>query len=387
MSGRKVFLIIDGASDDPIDQLHGKTPLEAAYKPNIDRLAKIGEAGQLWTIPDGLIPGSDVANLMLLGYDPTEFYTGRGPLEAASMNIELCEGDIAFRVNTVSISDDNRMKDYSAGHISTEESRKIIESMKPLVDSLGGMLYPGVQYRHLMRRRDGFEIRTFPPHDFIGTPIAELMPGGVIGEIVNESRKLLINHPVNIRRRENGKNTADALWPWGQGRAVKLPTLRERYEAKGSLISAVDLIRGIGVLAGFRILKVPGITGYFDTNYRGKGEFAVDALKSVDDVVVIHVEATDEAGHEGEIDEKVKAIEAVDKEIVGKLLEEISDLAIAITPDHPTYLKTGKHGSSPVPFLFADTTKPVRGPELYCERTSLVKPIKGSILFDRLMNA
>ncbi len=383
--GRKVLLILDGASDDPVDELGGRTPLDAAATPQMDFLAQRGVVGWAQTVPPEFTAASDVANLTLLGHDPRGIYTGRGPLEAAAMGIELAEGELAFRVNTISITDDDRMKDYSAGHITTEEAAAVIESCKPIIAANGGTLYAGVQYRHLMRRWDGLDAGSFPPHDNIGRPLAEMKPGGALGRIVDETRVLLRDHPVNVKRRAAGKNTVDALWPWGQGKGVKLRTIQEIYGSSGSLVSAVDLIRGIGVLAGFRILHVPGITGFYDTNYAGKAEHAIAALKGGDDVVVIHVESPDEAGHAGDAQEKVRAIEAIDREIVARLVREIPDLAIAVAPDHATFVKTRVHGSGPVPYLIADLNHPLKGPAGYAEKYAKGEPIAGIKPFRRLM--
>ncbi len=383
--GRKVLLILDGASDDPVPALGGKTPLEAAATPHLDALAQQGEVGLAQTVPPEFTAASDVANLMLLGHDPRGIYTGRGPLEAAAMGIALTPGEIAFRVNTISITDDERMKDYSAGHITTDEAREIVLSCRELIESTGGRVYPGVQYRHLMVRTDCLEATSYPPHDNIGRPIVEMRPTGALGRIFEGSREILREHPVNVRRRAAGKHTADALWPWGQGRAVALPSIREQHGAEGVLVSGVDLIRGIGVLAGFRILQVPGITGYHDTNYAGKAEYSIAELRKGADVAVIHVESPDEAGHEKDPPTKVRAIEAIDREIVARLVAEIPDLAIVAVPDHSTYVGTGKHGAGPVPYLFCDRRSPRRGPSSYSERTAAGEPVVGSAPFLRLM--
>lgn len=383
--GRKVLLILDGASDEPVEDLGGRTPLDAAATPNMDALARIGVVGWAQTVPAEFTAASDVANLMLLGHDPRGIYTGRGPLEAAAMGIKMEKGELAFRVNTISITDDGKMKDYSAGHITTEEAAAVIESCKPIIASNGGTLYAGVQYRHLMRRWDGLEEKSYPPHDNIGRSIEEMKPCGALGRIVDETRAFLKGHPINLKRRAAGKNAVDALWPWGQGKSVKLATLHETYGARGSLVSAVDLIRGIGVLAGFRILNVPGITGYYDTNYAGKAEHAIEALKSGDDVVVVHVESPDEAGHAGDAKEKVRAIENIDREIVGRLVREIPNMAIAIAPDHATFVRTRMHGSGPVPYLIADLAHPFKGPDGYAEKFAKGEPILGTKPFRRIM--
>lgn len=383
--GRKVLLILDGAADNPVASLEGRTPLEAAYTPFLDALAAKGEVGLTLTVPPEFTAASDVANLMLLGHDPHGLYTGRGPLEAAAMGVKMAAGEIAFRVNTVSLTDDGRMKDYSAGHISTEEAHEIVLACKELIESTGGRVYPGVQYRHLMVHQDGLEASSYPPHDNIGRLIVEMRPTGTPGKIFEESQKILRDHPVNVKRRAAGKNTADALWPWGQGRAIQLPSIRDQFGADGVLVSAVDLIRGLGVLAGFRILSVPGITGYHDTNYAGKATASIAALKAGADVAVIHVESPDEAGHEKDAAMKVQAIEAIDREIVGRLVAEIPDLAIVAVPDHATHVATGLHGAGPVPWLFADLKNPMKGPAGYAERFASGPILNGSAPFQRLM--
>lgn len=383
--GRKVLLILDGAADDPVAELEGKTPLEAAATPNLDALAREGEVGLAQTVPAEFTAASDVANLMLLGHDPRGVYTGRGPLEAAAMGVDLAPGEIAFRVNTISLTEDGRMKDYSAGHISTDEAREVVLACRELIEATGGRIYPGVQYRHLMVRADGLEATSYPPHDNIGRPIVEMRPIGELGRIFEESQAILRDHPVNVRRRAAGKNTADALWPWGQGRAVRLPSLKDVHGVEGVLVSGVDLIRGIGVLAGYRILQVPGVTGYHDTNYAGKAEYTIAELKRGAAIGVIHVESPDEAGHEKDAAMKVKGIEAIDREIVGRLVKEIPDLAIVAIPDHATYVATGKHGAGPVPYLFCDRRAPRKGPESYAERHAQGEPVVGSEPFLRLM--
>lgn len=383
--GRKVVLILDGAADQPLEELGGKTPLEAAHTPNLDRLAKIGEVGLAETVPPKFTAASDVANLSLLGYNPEGIYTGRGPLEAAAMGVDLAQDEYAFRVNTITIRDDETLADYCAGHITTEEAHQVIETAVPLFKELGGTLYPGIQYRHLMVRKDEGDTPTFAPHDNVGKPLAGLTPDGVLGEIVQRSRELLRDHPVNLARRKQNKNTVDALWPWGQGKSIRLETIKDRYGVEGSLVSAVDLIRGIGVLAGYKILQVEGITGYYDTNYAGKAEAIIEALRSGDEIGIVHVESPDEAGHAKDAVEKVRAIENIDREIVARLINQIPDMAILALPDHPTHVSTGLHGSEAVPYLLADLTSAREGAQGYAERFAVGEPVSATDLMPRLM--
>ncbi|HEY5765442.1 MAG TPA: cofactor-independent phosphoglycerate mutase [Candidatus Deferrimicrobiaceae bacterium] len=361
--GRKyVILIGDGMADWPIPSLDGRTPLEAARKPNMDFMASEGALGMVQVVPKEMYPGSDVSNLSILGYDPQEVYTGRSPLEAASMGVELGSDDVAVRCNLVALKNsgaDSEMEDFSAGHISTGEAAELLKSMQRQVDGKGVRFYPGVSYRHLMVWPGGNDgVVTTPPHDIHGRRITEYLPKGEGAELLLElmaiSREIFADHPVNRKRVQAGKLPGNSIWLWGQGKAPRMVPFREKYALSGSVVAAVDLIKGIGVYAGFRQVDVPGATGYTDTNFRGKGEHALRELEE-QDFVLIHVEAPDEAGHNGDAPTKVHTIERIDEEIVGPLLERArqgGDLGILVLPDHPTPVEIRTHSQEPVPFVF-----------------------------------
>ncbi|MDX2479642.1 MAG: cofactor-independent phosphoglycerate mutase [Desulfuromusa sp.] len=360
-----IILLGDGMSDEPIAELGGKTPLEVAKTPNMDRLSQVGKIGLAATVPEGYPPGSDVANLSVFGYNPADCYSGRSPLEAASMGVELGPDDVSFRLNFVWLEAHYGklyMGDFSAGHISTAESKLLIETLQ---EELGGdefNFYPGVSYRHLMVWKNGKDQLTFtPPHDISTYSIEGHLPQGegadVLLDLTNSAQMLLNSHPVNNQRVAEKKLPANSIWFWGHGRKPVMETYRQRYGLTGSVISAVDLIRGIGVNAGLEIIEVPGATGYLDTNYRGKAEYAVNALKKAD-FVYVHVEAPDEAGHGGLLKEKIEAIESFDRDVVGTVVENISkigDCRILITPDHPTPVEKRTHTSDPVPYILYDS--------------------------------
>jgi len=350
----------DGMPDHPIPELGGKTPLEAANTPNMDELAKRSVFGIVKTIPDGLPPGSDVGNLSVLGYNPKLYYTGRSPLEAASIGVSVGISDVTFRCNLVTLKDSNGntiMEDYSAGHITTEEAREIIIDMRKELEDDEVKFYPGVSYRHLMVWHGGIDrMKTTPPHDISGREIMSYLPSGEgankLKYLIEKSRKLLTQHPINHKRINQGKNPATSIWLWGQGRAPKMPRFKELYGIEGAVISAVDLVKGIGIYAGLRVPNVPGATGYLDTNYQGKVEYALRALDEVD-LVMIHIEATDETGHEGKVDLKIRAIEDFDSRVIGPVLEgmkRFNDYKILLLSDHPTPIELKTHINEPVPF-------------------------------------
>ncbi|MEJ2682806.1 MAG: cofactor-independent phosphoglycerate mutase [Candidatus Sulfobium sp.] len=388
-----VVIIGDGMADRPINELGGKTPLQKASTPNMDSMSVSGNPGRVRTIPMGMHPGSDVANLSILGYDPQLYYTGRAPLEAASIGVSLSGNDVAFRCNLVTLrfGDDGSsavMEDYSSGHISTEEARELIRDLDRRLGTEAIRFYPGVSYRHLMIWSGGPpDVQCVPPHDIIGRDIADYLPAGegenVLRKLMNDSVAILGGHPVNIRRAENGNNPGNSVWFWGQGRKPALPTFREKYSLSGALISAVDLTRGLGIYAGFEILKVPGITGYLDTNYRGKAEAALKALKSTD-FVYIHVEAPDEAGHSGNCNDKIRAIEDFDSFVVGPVMagmKEFGEYRVLLLPDHPTPLELRTHTADPVPFVLFDSNSLQRNEGLTFDETMADRD--GILIFEK----
>lgn len=364
-----IVIVPDGAADYPLEELNGKTPLQVAHTPNMDFLASNGIAGSVRNIPRGFSPGSDVANLSILGYDPRVYYTGRAPLEAISMGLALSKDDIAYRCNLVTLKflDKNQifMDDYSAGHITSEEAKILIEEIDKKLGNEALKFYSGVSYRHIMVWKGGTEdIECTPPHDITGKEISRYLPIGkkanFLKELILKSVEILQDHPVNKKRIAEGKKPANSIWLWGQGRTPNLPTYQDKYKLTGALISAVDLTKGLGILAGFHIINVPGATGWIDTNYEGKAEYALNALERVD-FVYVHIEAPDEAGHQGEYKLKIKALEDIDKIVVGKILKEapqrFKKFKILLLPDHPTPIKVKTHTSDPVPFVIYDEKK------------------------------
>ncbi|MHB8120321.1 MAG: cofactor-independent phosphoglycerate mutase [Methanothrix sp.] len=354
-----VVLLGDGMADLPLAALQGKTPLQAAKKLNMDRLARLGRNGLAQTVPKGFPPGSDVANLCVMGYAPGQHYTGRAPLEAAAMGVQLGPAEIAFRVNFVTI-EDGIMKDYSAGHITTEEDRELIEALQPLIPER--RLYAGVSYRNLLVLKAGTDAVCTPPHDISDQPIQEHLPRGPDSEklirLMEAARPILACHPVNEKRISEGKRPANAIWLWGQGPAPVMPSFAEKYGLKGAMISAVDLLKGIGRYAGLEVIDVEGATGTIDTNYGGKVQTTLKALKSCD-FVYLHIEAPDEAGHEGNTELKVRAIELFDELVVGPVVEGLQksgeDWRVLLLPDHATPISIKTHSRDPVPFAIMGT--------------------------------
>lgn len=359
-----IIILGDGMSDEPLESLGNKTPLMAANKPNIDALAKKGNTGRLITVPDDMPPGSEVANLGVLGYDIHQVYEGRGVLEAASMGVKLEDTDLALRCNLICIEDE-KIKNHSAGHISTEESLHLIETLQEELGSDKVQFHSGVSYRHLLVIKNGKnDISCTPPHDVPGTPFKDVLvkaktdnkeTANLLNELILKSHKILANHPINKSRIIKGKDPANSIWMWSPGNKPKMKTFKELYGLnRGAVISAVDLIQGIGVYAGFEVIKVDGATGLYDTNYEGKAKAAVDALKEVD-IVYLHIEASDEAGHEGDEILKTKTIEYLDSRVVKYIVEETAkmteDVAIAIIPDHPTPCALRTHTRDAVPFI------------------------------------
>ncbi|MGH7845844.1 MAG: cofactor-independent phosphoglycerate mutase, partial [Candidatus Binatia bacterium] len=362
-----VIVQADGMADWPIAALSGKTPLEQARTPNMDWLAAHGVFGLVHTIPEGFPPGSDIGNMTILGYDPAIYHTGRSPLEAASMGVRLGPQDIAFRCNLVTVraeGDDAVMEDFTAGHITTAEAGEIIRDLNRALARDGIEFHSGVSYRHLMVWRDGKEkMATTPPHDITDQRIGRHLPQGEDAEFLNalmqESQKLLAAHVVNQRRQERGERRATTIWLWGQGRAPALPALTERFGIKGGVISAVDIINGLGFYAGLERVHVPGITGFLDTNYKGKGDYALSGLEN-HDLMFVHIEATDEAGHMGDLNAKIKAIEDIDEKVIGTLLRGMprwQDWKLLLLSDHATPIALKTHSPDPVPFaLYGSNT-------------------------------
>jgi 2,3-bisphosphoglycerate-independent phosphoglycerate mutase len=359
-----IIILGDGMSDYPIDKLGCKTPLMAADIPNIDKLAKMGRSGLFKTVPDELPPGSEVANMAVLGYDVRKLYQGRGVLEAASMGVKLNSDDLAMRCNLICIKD-GKIKNHSAGHIPSEEAHQLIEALNDEFANNKMKFHKGVSYRHLFVLKNGRkELQLTPPHDVPGTPFVDVMPGsllpeadktcGILTDLILRSQKVLSEHPVNLKRVAEGKDPANSVWFWSAGYKPEMKTLKESYGKTGAVISAVDLLYGIGVYAGMDIIHVEGATGLYTTNYEGKAKAAVEALKT-HDLVYLHIEATDEAGHEGNVDLKIKSLEYLDKRAVKYIMEETAKfdepVAIAITPDHATPCSVRTHTHDPVPFI------------------------------------
>ena len=345
-----LLILADGAADEPLAELGGKTPLEVAKKPNMDKIAKNGRCGMLKTVEECMTPGSDVANMSILGYDPEKYYTGRGALEALSMGVPFGEDDMAYRCNLVTI-ENGKMKDFAAGHITSEEGAELFKSLQEKVTSV--TFYPGVSYRNVMMFPGGKGAETYPPHDIVDEVVDNYMPNGPDAEtlmkLMVRAADVFENHPVNIARKAAGKNPATTIWPWSAGKKPAMPKFCDMFGKQGAMISAVDLLFGIAACCGMEIVKVEGATGYLDTNYMGKAKAAVEALQGGADFVYMHVEATDEAGHLGSIEEKIKAIERLD-EAVGYILENF-DGCVMLMPDHPTPIAKKTHTHDAVPFV------------------------------------
>lgn len=381
-----VIVIPDGCADEPQESLGGKTPLQAAYKPHMDRIAQTGVVGRSNNVPAGLTPASDVATLSLFGYDPLQVYTGRAPLETVAMGLRLGAGDWAIRCNLVHV-DREEMRDFTSGHITSEDGRPLMEALQqklggrvPAPFGLKGTLefHPGVSYRNILLYRGGDapftnQTKTQPPHDIPDKPIAEYLPQGpgadLLRYLMEQSRSVLADHSVNRARLARGQKPATQVWLWGQGKAPQLEKFQLVHGKKGAILSAVDLVRGVGMLLGWTRIDVPGATGYLDTDYAAKGRYGIETLKD-HDLVCVHVEAPDEASHEGKADAKVKALEEIDRHIVGPLLEALPRYGawrILVSPDHRTPLRTRAHAHGAVPFAVAGTGISSRGQPSYDE--------------------
>lgn len=369
-----IVILGDGMSDYPVPELGNKTPLQVAKKPNIDRLAQYGQLGLVKTVPETLPPGSDVANLSVLGYEPEKYYTGRSPLEAASIGIDLRDTDVTFRTNLVTLSEAERyedrvMVDYSSDEISTEEAHQLLDTIQAHFNNELYTYYKGISYRHcLLWEKGSLDLDLTPPHDILGKRIADYLPSGKdslpLLKMMKESQRLLENHPVNLKRKEKGLRPANSIWIWGEGKKPALDPFKDKYGLSGAVISAVDLIKGLGILAGMDSIDVKGATGNIDTNYLGKAQAALDALSQGKDFVFVHIEAPDECGHRYEIDNKVKSIELIDELVVASLikgLEVYEDYKILVLPDHPTPLSLRTHTRDPVPYILYQKSRAKKG--------------------------
>jgi 2,3-bisphosphoglycerate-independent phosphoglycerate mutase len=361
-----VILLGDGMSDWPVTELGDKTPLQAANTPHMDRLARLGKTGQAHTIPEGMSTGSDVAALTILGYDARHLYTGRSPLEAASIGIQLQPTDVAFRCNLVVLGETDgqrTMVDFSGGHITTEEARQLIDTLNEELGNAAFEFYPGVSYRHCLVWREGrLGLKLTPPHDITGRSIAEYLPSGdgaaELQRMMDTSQAIFRDHPINRHRREHGEPPISSIWLWGAGKRPQIPSFGEKYGLTGAVISAVDLHKGLAIYAGLEPINVPGATGWLDTNYAGKVDYALKALQSKD-FVFLHVEAPDEAGHQGDVQAKVQAIEDFDAKVVGPMLEGLPKhfdaYRVLLLPDHPTPIALKTHVREPVPIALYGT--------------------------------
>lgn len=377
-------VLYDGMADYPVEALGGKTPMEVAKKPNFDAMGKLGEVGIVKTVADSLKPGSDVANLSVMGYDPTKSYTGRSPLEAVSIGVKLEDTDVTLRCNIVTLSDeenyeDKRMIDYSAGDISSEEAAEIIKTVQEHFGNDIFSFYAGVSYRHCLVWKNGtVDLGSMtPPHDIsgrvVGSYLSDSENATPLIAMMKESYELLKNHPVNLKRISEGKRPANSIWLWGEGTKPQLDLFKDKFGLKGSVISAVDLLKGIGLLAGMNVPEVEGATGYIDTNFVGKAECAVNEFKNGADFVYMHFEAPDECGHRNEPENKVRSIELIDElvlPVVLKALDEYDDYKVMILPDHPTPILTNTHARDPVPYMIYHKKGEIKGVETVNENSA-----------------
>lgn len=400
-----LVMLCDGMADEPSVALNGKTPMELANKPMMEKLAKKGEVGLARTVEDGMSPGSDVANLAVLGYDAKKYYSGRSPLEAASIGIDLKDTDVTFRCNLVTLSDeenyeDKTILDYCADDISTEEARKIIETVEAELGNDEFKFYSGVSYRHCLVWDNGNAKpgKLTPPHDITGKAIKEYLPTDEAKEkllpLMKKSYEFLKDHPVNKEREARGKRPANSIWLWGEGTKPLLDSFEELYGVKGSMISAVDLLKGIAICAKMRSVDVQGATGYIDTNFEGKATAAIEEFKNGAELVYVHVEAPDECGHRFEAENKVKAIELIDEKVLTPIVEALEamddDFAVLVCPDHPTPLNTKTHSRTPVPYLIYRSNAEVNSnvekfTEAEAEKTGVFID-KGYTLMNRFLN-
>lgn len=395
-----IIILCDGMADEPLDELGGRTPLEAARTVNMESLAKVSEIGMVRTVPAGMAPGSDTANLSVIGYDPKEYYTGRSPLEALSIGADMAPDDVSFRCNLVTLSEeeeryeDRHILDHSSGEISTEEAAELLEALSEGLKREGYTFYVGTSYRHLLIQKKGKVIELTAPHDILTKQIGGYLPeDGVLREMMVKSYDILKDHPVNKKRRTEGKNPANSAWFWGAGTRPALRSFEEKNGVKGAMISAVDLLKGIAVGAGMDNIVVEGANGGLDTNYAGKAQAAVKALTEDGyDFVYVHIEAPDEMGHQGSFQDKITAIERIDEQIIGPVrtaLEDAgTDFRMLILPDHPTPVRVRTHTSDPIPYLLYDSTEYIAGMDTYSEKTGKQTGVfveKGYRLMDHLL--
>ncbi len=376
-----IVILCDGMADEPLEGLGGKTPLEAAQTKNMDRLAEKAEIGMVCTVPEDMAPGSDTANLSVIGYDPKKYYSGRSPLEALSIGAEMDEKDVSFRCNLVTLTEeqdryeDRVILDHSSGEISTKEAADLLEALREGLKREGYTFYAGTSYRHLLIQKEGKVVDLTAPHDILTKRIGEYLPEDpVLRDMVVRSYDILKDHPINVRRRKEGKNPANSAWFWGAGTRPALTSFEEKNGVKGAMISAVDLLKGIAVGAGMHNVIVEGANGGLHTNYAGKAHAAVKALTEDGyDFVYVHIEAADEMGHQGSAEDKIRAIEYIDDQVIGPVAEALrsagADFRMLILPDHPTPVRVRTHTADPVPYLLYDSTRPAEGCSTYCEKT------------------
>ena len=389
-------LIGDGMADEPLEKLGGRTPLEVADIPNMREIARKGQTGLIRTIPPGMPPGSDVATLSVLGYDPKKYYSGRAPLEAAKLGIKLGPGEVAFRCNLITVEGES-IADYAGGHITSEEAGELMALLGRQMSTPTVRFYPGVGYRHIcvMKGADMVGVDCTPPHDVIGQPVKNHMPrgdgAGLLVDLMERSRDLLEGHEINKTRLSRGQRPANMIWLWGQGVTPRMPSFKDRFGVEGSVISAVDLLNGIAKLVGLELVEVPGATGYYDTNYEGKGTYAIKSLEERD-FVLVHVEAPDEAGHNGDLDQKIEAIENFDRLVVGPLMRTLGDgphYRLMVLPDHPTPIRLRTHTGDPVPFAWCGQGIPGSGAQGFSERgaaSSRLRVDEGHMLMGRFID-
>lgn len=370
-----LLIIFDGMADEPLEELDGKTPMQAARTPYMDKLASMGRVGAAKTTPADMYPGSDVTNMGIVGYDPRKYYSGRGAIEAASLEIPVDPSDAVFRTNLVS-TDGELMLDSSADHITTEEAKELIAVIDEKLTTRSIKFYPGVSYRHIMVWHSGSpNVHCAAPYKFHGKPFRDYYPEGdgdaKLRSLIEDSYEILDGHPVNRKRRDEGHLPANMIWFWGESRVPEIPSFFSKFGVTGAVVAAVDLIRGLGRMIGLKVVDVPGATGYVDTNYSGKGEYAAAALEEYD-FAWVHVEAPDESGHERDIDKKIRAIEDCDSKVLGTIMNRLeaagTEARILLMPDHPTPISTGSHSSDMVPFIIFDSTKPEKNTLPFDER-------------------